>query len=96
MSDREIQAAIREFDNKSIEALINERLMQLTKEKPDMTEREAILEKGIIILQYYSTIPASELEGLTLKEKYEKIKENYAKNGKTEQDMFDIIKGFGK
>ncbi len=96
MSDREIQAAIKEFDNKSIETLINERLIQLAKEKPDMTEREAILEKGIIILQYYSTIPSASLEGLSLKEKYEKIKENYANNGKTEEDMFNIIKGFGK
>ena len=96
LSNREIQEIIKEKDNKSIEALINERLLELVKEKPDMTEREAILEKGIIILQYYSTIPAASLEGLSIKEKYEKLKENYINNGKTEQDMFDIIKGFGK
>lgn len=92
MSEREIARMFKEFDNANIENKINE----LVKNKPNMGEKEAAIEKGLIILQYYSTIPEYELIGLSAKEKYEKLKENYYQRGKTDEDMMDIIRGLGK
>lgn len=92
MSEREIARMFKEYDNANIENKINE----LVKNKPNMSEKEAAIEKGLIILQYYSTIPFGELEGLSAKEKYELLKENYYQRGKTDEDMMNIIRGLGK
>lgn len=92
MSEREIARMFKEHDNANIESKINE----LIKNKPNMGEKEAAIEKGLIILQYYSTIPANELEGLSTREKYEKIRADYYDRGKTDEDMMDIIRGIGK
>ncbi len=92
MSEREIARMFRENDQLHITARINE----LVKNNPNMGEKEAAIEKGLIILQYYSTIPADELNGLSTREKYEKIRDNYYERGNTDEDMMDIIRGFNK
>lgn len=92
MVEREIAKMFKDYDRLNIE----KRIKELVQNKPNMSEKEATIEKGLIILQYYSTISLDELDGLSLKEKYEKLKENYYERGKTDEDMMNIIKGFGK
>lgn len=79
-----------------VQAAINEQLNKILQTKSHISEKELAAEKGLIILQYYSTIPFGELDGLPLKERYKRLKEDYAAHGKSEVDMAEIIKGFGK
>ncbi len=79
-----------------IQAVIEERLNKFLQTKSHITEKELAIEKTLLILQYYSTIPFGEIEDLTLKERYRRLKEDYAKSGKSEEDMAEILKGFGK